>query len=153
MKKTTSLTIIFVGLFVFLQVKALACVCAQVGNETLEQKIKWRLKSDEAVFTGKLIEINDKSEHGDRLIKFQIERFWKGVLSEEITIATENERSSCAYPFEKDKIYLIFADTYNGKLYTGGCVPNREINRATEELKILGKGTRPKKDKSQTSPN
>jgi hypothetical protein len=139
MKKITFSTLVFVALFVFMQMKALACSCPDMGG-TMKQKINWRLKDDKAIFVGKLISINDESADGDRLIKFQVERFWKGALTEEITIATENDRSSCAYPFEKEKTYLIFVNTYNDKLYTGGCIPNREISRATEELKILGKG-------------
>lgn len=152
MKKITFLTLIFVALFAFTQIKALACTCVSIG-ESLEQEIKSHLKNDEAVFVGKLIEINNASADGDRLIKFQVEQFWKGALTEEIIIATENDKSSCAYPFEKEKTYLIFVNTYNDKLYTGGCIPHREISRATEELKILGKGTKPEKSKSQIVPN
>jgi hypothetical protein len=146
MKKITFLALVFVVLFSFPQIKALACVCVSMG-ESLEQQIKSQLKNDKAVFVGKLISINDESERGDRLVKFQVKQFWKGELTEEITVATENERNSCAYPFEKGKSYLIFADTYNGKLYTGGCLPDREISRAAEELKILGEGKKPKKNK------
>jgi hypothetical protein len=145
MKKITFLTLIFAALFVFLQMKALACSCVTIGNLTLEQEMKLHIKNDKAVFVGKLISINDESTDGDRLIKFQVERFWKGALTEEIAIATENERNSCAYPFEKEKTYLIYVNTYNNKLYTGGCIPNREISRADEELKILGKGSKPKR--------
>lgn len=153
MKKITFLTLIFVALFVFPQMKALACTCVQIGNETLEQEIKAQLKNDKAVFVGKVIEINDRSEQGNRLVKFQVEQFWKGGLSEEITIASDKSRSSCAYPFEKGKSYLIFAVTYNNNLFTGLCMSNREISKAAEELKILGKGTKPKKDKFQIKQN
>ena len=149
MKKITFLTLTIITFFVFAQMKVMACSCPSMG-ESLEQIIKFHLKNDEAVFVGKLIEIDDKSADGDRLIKFQVEQFWKGMLSEEIIIATENERNSCAYSFEKYKSYLIYVGNYDGKLYTGGCLPNREISRATDELKILGEGKKPKKDHSQT---
>ena len=146
MKNVIIFTFIFASALIFSQVKTLACGCPDMG-ESLEQKIQWRLKNDKAIFTGILIEIDDKSEHGDRLIKFRVERFWKGELMEEIILATENERSSCAQPFEKGKSYLIFANIYDDKLQTGGCLPNREISRAADELEILGEGEIPKKNK------
>lgn len=148
MKKFRILILVFVSLLTTTQVKIFACSCPSMG-ETLEQNIKAHLKNDEAIFVGKLLNIDDKSVDGDRLVKFQVEEFWKGKLSGEIIISTENERSSCAYPFEKDKTYLIYVNIYNKKLYTGGCIPDREVSRASEELKILGKGTKPEKDTSQ----
>lgn len=151
MKNVVMLTLIFVAL-AFSQTKVLACSCPQVVS--LEQNIRWQLKNDKAVFVGKLIEIKDKLYYGDRLIKFQVEQIWKGALSDEITVATENVTNSCAYPFEEGKSYLIFAVSSDRDiLMTGGCLPNREVSRATEELKILGKGTKPKKAKSQMKPN
>ena len=49
------------------------------------------------------------------------------------------------YTFEVGKSYLIFAHTSNGnKLTTSLCSRNSEIEKAIEELMILGKGKSPK---------
>ncbi len=145
MKNFTLLITIFAVTFIFSQVKTFACSCVQIENVTLEQEIKNKLKNDKAIFVGKVIEINNEPKRDNRLIKFQVEQFWKGEPTEEISISTEKEMNSCAIPFEKDESYLIFAIIYEGDLLTGLCMSDKEISRAAEELKILGEGVKPKK--------
>jgi hypothetical protein len=83
------------------------------------------------IFVGKVVEITEDKSYvppkiegaseavqrmantGKRfLVKFKIEKAFKGIKGEEITLAKyEQELSMCAgLEFEKDKTYLIYAD-------------------------------------------
>jgi hypothetical protein len=121
-----------------------ACSCPTIGGFTREQEIQALVKrSDTAVFTGEVIEIINRA--GYREIKFQIEQYWAGKVTNEFTIRTDKLNSSCAFYFQVGKDYLVFAETFKGSLYTGACSRNSERKEGLEDLKILGKGKEPAK--------
>ena len=131
------------ALLILFQVDALACRCVVDPDQTLEQRINANLKTAKAVFSGEVVEINTSSFSQDILVKIRIEESWKEILPEEINIVTDS--SSCGYRFENGRSYLVFAnssDMYG--LSTAKCLPNKELENAAEELKMLGES---KKDK------
>ncbi len=133
------------ALMFFTQTNLLACSCPTIGL-TIEQKINGQLDSAKAVFSGKVVEIVNKSQNRDLIVKIKVEEFWKGNLPEEIIIETDRSDAACGYPFVSGKSYLIFAYVSDENILTTGlCLPNREISKAEEELKILGKGKEPEK--------
>lgn len=145
MKKSIFLLLSVVALLISTQINAFACSCPTIGG-TLEQHIKWKLKDSKAVFSGKVIEINDKPQSRDFFVKIKVEKLWKGSLSEEVVITTERSTASCGYPFEVGKNYLVYTHGSGAmNLTTGLCMNNLELQKATEELKILGKGKKPRK--------
>lgn len=145
MKKTIFLFICLAGLFVFSHIETFACGCVGDPNQTFEHKIKWNLKKSKAVFTGKVIEITRNSENYGFTTKLKVEKSWKDFRPEEIIIVGDG--SSCEYHFTIGKEYLVYAYEWENKLQTDSCLGNKEISKATEELKILGKGKRPLKSK------
>lgn len=139
------------GILAFLilgQSSAQACSCPTVGSTELE--LKWKLKELQAVFSGEVLEINKIPQSRDVSVKINVETVWKGLVLREVTINTPESSGACGYPFEVGKSYLVFAsldDKVN--LTTGLCLRNKPVDEASEELKILGKGKKPQKNKSQ----
>ena len=119
-----------------------ACSCPSLPGVTREQEIRAIAKrSDNVVFTGEVISINDDTKSLDyRDITFKVERFWNGEITQEFTIRSDKLNSSCAVDFRIGTSYLVFANLYENHLYTGACSRNKEIAKAAEDLQYLGKG-------------
>ncbi len=84
-------------------------------------------------------------------VKIEVKEIWKGLLSKEVNIATPNQTGMCGVSFEIGKSYLVFAShSAEGNLSTGLCLKNKELEKAAEELEILGKGKKPKSSKSSS---
>jgi len=148
MKKNTLISLSLFVLLVFAQIEAFACTCITDTDITYEQSIKFNLKNAKAVFTGKVLEVADIFQSNDVNVKIQVDKIWKGNLSKFVVITTSRFSSACGYKFEKGKSYLVFARTFEKSgLKTHLCLPNREIIKAGQELKILGKALKPKKKK------
>ena len=142
--KKTLLVSVFTLLLLTLCQSAYACVCGSNVGVTREPEIQAFVKrSDTAVFTGELIEIADHSEY--REVKFAVEQYWSGKVTSEFTIRTDKTTSSCAFDFLIGKSYLVYADSFEGSLYTGACSRNQEQKKDLEDLRFLGKGRRPAK--------
>ena len=146
MKKIVFSTFIVAALLVFTQATAFACSCIEIP-EPYEQKVKSKLNDAKAVFSGKVIEINDKPQSFEVFVKIKVERLWKGNVSKEVIITTENNSGVfCGYSFEVGKSYLIYArGSDESNLTTGLCLGNLQLQKAAEELKILGEGKKPRR--------
>jgi hypothetical protein len=82
-------------------------------------------------------------------VKIEVKEIWKGILSKKVNIATPEHSGMCGVSFEIGKSYLVFAShSTEGNLSTGLCLNNKELEKAAEELEILGKGKKPKSIKS-----
>lgn len=134
--------LVVTGFLVFLPPSAIACSCPSIGLSQ-EQKIMALPENGGAVFSGKVVGIVNEAKY--RIITFEVRRFWKGNVTRKYTVATDLTTSSCSFNFEVSKSYLIFADVWEGQLYTGACSRNSELGKANEYLKILGKGKTPEK--------
>ena len=107
------------------------------------------MKDARAVFSGRVLEINDKPQSREVFVKIKVEKSWKGNFFEEATVTTERSPTECGYPFEVGKSYLVYANgSDESNLITGLCLRNTELQKATDELKILGKGKVPRKRKA-----
>ena len=90
---------------------ACSCVMPEVPQAFREAR---------AVFVGEVIEIveprsdDPKAPLADRLyaIRFKVERSWKGVTSQEISVLSDQGRAGCFSwgPFLKGKKYLVYAE-------------------------------------------
>jgi hypothetical protein len=102
-----------------------------------------KLRKAKAVFIGEVVEIgrNDKSEQASVAVKFKVERYWKGVKEQFVTVVgAPAAAGACGLPVEIGKKYLIYAfKMEEGQLETSFC-DSRWIDRATEDLAFLGKG-------------
>jgi hypothetical protein len=86
-------------------------------------------------------------------LKFRVDSWWKGKSTREVLIFTDRTVSedgsqtitNCDFPFEIGKRYLVYAFSDEKQLKTNACTRTKEIGKAGEDLKILGKGRKPLK--------
>ncbi|TNJ68113.1 hypothetical protein FE784_00150 [Paenibacillus hemerocallicola] len=115
-----------------------ACSC---GGEDAKERLELFM----VVFEGKVLNRGELKEFQQQLFReytFEINRAWKGIEKERITIFTYGEASSCYFKFTENETYLVYA--YPGKDHeweTNFCSGNIPISKAKEELKQLGSGT------------
>src|SRR5207247_6488565 len=106
------------------------------------------------VFVGEVIEIvephsdNLKAPLADRLytIRFKVERSWKGVRAQEISVLSDQGRAGCFSwgPFLKGKKYLVYAERrtpagapIRNLAVLFSCNRTALLSRASEDLKTL----------------
>jgi len=112
-----------------------ACVCNV-------RSLSKRRSESRNVFVGALVNKTQESENGRTLWRnqFLVDRFWKGTKSGHITIYTTPD--DCAPYFELGQKYLVFAYYVkeSNHLETEICMGTGRIERAREDLKLLGRG-------------
>jgi len=165
MKKYTTSLFFFIFCSLASVSSALGCVCVP------SQGVAKELKESGAVFSGKFIGTEYRKVAADEVItsngggggkgvgqevlvlKFQVERWWKGANTREVKIVTDRIKSSdgsvtitdCDFPFEAGKRYLVFAYRDEDGLKTNICTRTKILEKAGGDLKALGKGRKPKK--------
>ncbi len=143
----------------------LGCVCVP------SKGVRDDLKGSSAVFSGKFIGKEYRKVAGDEIItshggagekkveqeilvlKFQVERWWKGNYTREVKIVTDQMKSSdgsqtitdCDFPFQLGKRYLVFTYSDENDLKTNACTRTKAMEKAAEDLKALGRGRKPKR--------
>jgi hypothetical protein len=157
------LSILFFSIFFLSNVSsAFACLCS--GTPTVAEE----LKGATAIFSGKYVggeyrkgivsefrrmeeQIDGKKiEYEVLVLRFQVQRWWKGNLSSEVILVTDQTRVSdgttsvgdCGLGFEKGKPYLIYAYGKEDELGTDACTRTKRLGKAKEDLKQLGKGNK-----------
>jgi hypothetical protein len=70
-----------------------------------------------------------------------VEKLWKGVLPEEISIVTGRGNGDCGYRFEVGGSYLVYAyGSDESSLSTNICQRTAKLSVAQADLKVLGRG-------------
>jgi hypothetical protein len=108
------------------------------------------LEQAAAVFSGKVTKIDANQGHR-KTITLSVDRTWKGIDTETVTLTTGSGGGDCGYGFKDGEAYLVYAyrggDEENGPLGTSICSRTRPIADAKEDLEALGEGKKiePKK--------
>lgn len=135
MKKLTFLLPLVFVLSVLQQSNvAEACSCAPPNSVDVS------LPKAYAVFVGKV----EKSTQvpmgvGEQLVKFSLERPFKGPADAQITVKTSVSSASCGYPFEVGERYLVYS--YNEGLDVSLCSRTKKAEEATSEITRLAELT------------
>ncbi|HYX72024.1 MAG TPA: hypothetical protein VE732_04580 [Nitrososphaera sp.] len=117
-------------------------VCSQAAYGCMCTPPKHLYKVSKAVFFGELVKIAQSDVTSQRVVKFKVEKYWKGVNGESASVMT-TAVYPCGYNFRVGEKYLIYAGEDNGQLETAPCrILARDV--AGENLKKLGKGKIPK---------
>ena len=156
--KCISFALLMIGFVLILGVtEAAACICREPFNQktTTEEKLNWYRSKAQTVILGKVVSekylsrplgLNASEELGRRE-NIRVERFWGSSVSNEVFLI--ERLTSCDARLQVGKSYLIFVyETKGNKISTGACSGNLEVKYATEEIKLLGKGIKPKLKKS-----
>ena len=134
---------------------ALACMC--FGTPSVAEA----RRNASAVFVGKVVSSEYQKgakypggkDAGEELtMRFRVERWWKGNLMPEVILFTEQYRGpdlsisvvNCAYQFEVGKRYIVYAGVLDGKLRAIYCSRTSEVEKAREDLRLLGRGRVPR---------
>jgi hypothetical protein len=96
-------------------------------------------RDSKIVFSGELVEITETNDRCLNVIKFKIDRYWKGNVTEYVSVQTPTTLC-CGYGFKDGEKYLVYAypekgtrfETSVGWVFTG--------NLAEGHFKKLGKG-------------
>lgn len=118
----------------FLSSNLHACDCPESSTE---QKIE----QANAIFQGKVVDINTNWMSGGMKVGISVEKVWKGQIGSFIFLNTPFE-AKCGQTFEKDQTYLVFANQKRS-IKTDKCLGSQPINEATQTLNILGQGQEP----------
>ena len=155
--------------------KVFACGCFYLPNEVVSDEVKNAAEHSTMVFVGKVVGFEyrkdipkhylvlrdkDSDNHIDyetQVVKFQVERWWKGEATSEIFLVTDNIKnsdgtassSSCDYSFEEGKSYLVYANGKENELRTNACARTKPFIKAEEDIKILGEGKEPVEKKNE----
>lgn len=103
-------------------------------NEARSVKAAYRQSA--AVFAGEVIEI--KSGGNFLEARFRMDRSWKGVASQEVSVSTDASVESPHYRVGEK--YLVFAGRQQGRLFTGNCSRTKKLEYAQSDLDQLGEG-------------
>ena len=117
-------------------------------------------KSSTAVFSGKVIaqeykRVTDTSYTDVNIevlhVKLKVDRWWKGSGDVEVIVQPGlsrgpgyTRRSGDTFYFTSNESYLVFASASKGSLRTSDCSRTKTLDKAEEELKVLGEGFLPK---------
>ncbi len=156
--------------------KVFACGCGSSGAViSLTDAVKGEVKHSTMVFVGKVVGFEyhkgipnqfmessnkDSGKHIDwetLVVKFQVERWWKGEAASEIFMVTDETKnsdgtattSSCNYKFKEGESYLVYAYGKESELRTDVCTGTGALAEAKEVLEILGEGKEPVKKKAE----
>lgn len=150
-----------------------ACVCMMPGKD-LAREVKFAAKNSTTIFTGKVVgfeyrkgirnkymesrikSIGKNIEYETLVIKFQVDRRWKGEATKEIFLVTDQTKNSdgtqsstsCDIYFKIGENYLIYGYGKIDELRTSPCSRTNLLEK-TKDLEILGKGKSPKQNKSE----
>jgi hypothetical protein len=100
---------------------------------------KHPFKDAKAVFFGEVVEIVKTNDRCSNVVKFRIEQYWKGKLSEHISIVIPTTLC-CGYSFQAGERYFIYAGWGENTRFETS--PGRILAErfAEEQIKKLGKG-------------
>ena len=124
------------------------------------QSVREELDLATAVFQGKVIGEEERElphpvgplkHERAQVLRFRVEQWWKGGSKEETEIhvlLVEYPKGRYHIPpesfiFEKEKRYLVYAYGAKDMLVTSVCTRTKNIERAQEDLNLLGKGQKP----------
>ncbi|MDJ0725816.1 MAG: hypothetical protein QNJ38_11955 [Prochloraceae cyanobacterium] len=138
----TFVLIFFLALFFKITNKsAYACSCLRPAPP-LESK-----QQATAVFAGTVIS-QERSEFEVK-VNLRVQRVWKGEIGDTVTIITNTNSAACGVYFRNREKYLVYAfqnpNQNKNQLTTNLCSRTQSFSRASEDLKQLGPGNKPKK--------
>lgn len=138
MKKFVFLTAVFI--FSMLGASdVFACSCLAETKRSESKKVKAAYKDAAAVFYGEVIEVNRQAD--SLIVKFKVERSWKGQTARETVVRTAENSAMCGFNFEVGVKYLVYADRRNNNLETDICTRTSVRNA---DAKHLNKVKKPK---------
>ncbi|MFL6228305.1 MAG: hypothetical protein ACJ741_05965 [Pyrinomonadaceae bacterium] len=156
---TTVLTFLF---FLTASPSMLGCVCEKTPS------VAKAFKEADAVFSAKFVGAEyrkgivdglrrvmegrevKKTDYEVLVLKFEVERWWKGNPVNEVILITGRTRDpdskeiipDCEYPFAEGELYLVYAYAGESGLETSNCTRTKRLKEAHQDLKVLRKSNK-----------
>jgi hypothetical protein len=135
-----------------------ACSCGDDASpeKTMAQRILQSKDKAKVVFSGKVVAQETiratKTLSGNPtevelfVVRFKVERWWKGNNTDEVILYTNKFRTfdgyekifSCDYSFKEGERYLVYAYEFEEQLHTDICTRTKLLEKAEDDLKELG---------------
>ena len=104
-----------------------------------------------AVFVGKVLTVTTLYNPPTKLsgrkpyheVKLEVEKSWKLIDRQEVTIVTENVYQNTCGSFRQGDTYLIYADRLNDIFFVSSLSRTNRLTDAAEDLKVLGEAQLP----------
>ncbi|HEX8247007.1 MAG TPA: hypothetical protein VF599_02390 [Pyrinomonadaceae bacterium] len=136
--------IIFAGV-----IETAACSCLALPAETtLNQAVRKAYKDSNAIFSGKVLAIAKNPNSGFVIVKFKVDKSWKGKISSILSVKTGIGGGDCGYQFEIGKKYLVYTHGDNAADLGVSICSRTALLEANTDTAILSKIKRPKEFKS-----
>ena len=143
MNKTPICLLMFIAISLLVPFSTWACSCSPPPPP------KESLKLSKAVFLGTVTTIALDKKYG-KLVTFKIIKYWKGIDKPIVSLWTAKSGASCGYGFKEGEKYLVYAyGQEDGDIRTSICTRTRPLSHAEKDLKALGPGKEPEKDKDK----
>ena len=119
-------------------VEVCACDC-QFGGGAVCQDY-WKAS---AVFVGTVIDSKtvsikrDNYEEQGRLVRFSLDEAFRGVQGAQVEVMTGMGGGDCGIGFVQSQPYLVYANSFEGKLHTGICMRTKKISAAGSDLEYM----------------
>ena len=156
-----------------------ACGCVVIPGQILEDHVGKSVNLATVVFEGKVVGFEYRKgifneyvsglrdafgkprKYETMLVRFKVDRWWKGGLAPEVMLATGETRNSdgsgttttCEFNFAKDETYLVFAvpDKPGALPRTSNCsLTGASKDDGVEKIiQVLGESTAPKKPRGK----
>jgi hypothetical protein len=156
-KRPTILLSASIFSLMLLPLHAHACGCGPLSLEymtgkkvTAKRLVRDELKRSKAVFSGEVLTIG-VARNAYWVVTFKVERTWKYVEADEVTILTPATDWTCGYNFEVGQRYLVYASLLEAELWTNHCTRTGRIaGGVPNDLRFLGKGRAPRRSTKST---
>lgn len=132
---------VIILLCLILSAVSISCACECPPRRSPRKE----LKVSKVVFAGEVVEANVGGENGFYL--FRVERYWKGVGGEFITIS--GGKGLCNRSYRVGEKYLVYALEDGVELKSDTCMRTTLLAEAAIDLKTLGKGRAVRKPSAQ----
>lgn len=125
-------------------VQACSCVVPAPGV-SVGQQVADAKRSATAIFEGRVVSIRYSEEKmNDTPVKayamIQVERSWKGRVTETVEVETANICCICGFTFKQGETYMIYSNSPDGKsLSVSSCSRAQLIVGKNGDAKYLGK--------------
>ena len=116
----------------------MACTCMHLRGDPA-----MAFSSASAVFSGKVLKITERksalpgSGLKELAVKFRVEKSWKLVRKDKVTVFTVNKDSMCGFPFKVGERYLVYARGGGDKFSTDICTRTGSLLGMKEDLEYL----------------
>ena len=96
------------------------------------------------VFSGRVVEITTPKIEETRsaafprkTVRFAVSQAFRGISGTMVEVVTGTGGGDCGYDFKLNENYLVYADNYQGKIYTGICNRTRLLSEADEDIEYI----------------